>query len=77
MFVGKDVLDFCLFDAIAHFNIGAQTVLNLYEALGITPGKYTVSGRQFLDKECLNNARYQVKEDNKSAERTKEEEEEE
>ena len=61
VFVGKDVLELGLFDAIAHFNIGAQTVLNLYQALGVTPGKYTVSGCQFLDKERLNNARYQVK----------------
>ena len=65
MFVGKDVLELGLFDAISHFNISSQTVLNLYEALGITPGKCTVSGCQFLDKERIYNARYHVKEDNK------------
>ena len=41
VFVGKDVLELGQFDAIAHFNMGDQTVLNLYEALGITPGKYS------------------------------------
>ena len=41
VFVGKDVLEFGLFDAVSCFNVGAQTVLQLNEALQIPAGKYT------------------------------------
>ncbi|XP_068672674.1 uncharacterized protein [Montipora foliosa] len=44
VFVGMDLLEFGLFDAINHFNIGARAVLLLLEALKIVPGKYTEEG---------------------------------
>ena len=40
----KDVLELGLFDAVANFNTGSQTVLQLYKSLGITHGIYTARG---------------------------------
>lgn len=51
VFVGKDVLELGLVDAVSHFNMGAQTVLQLYDALRTPAGKYTEDGCQFLDAE--------------------------
>ena len=52
VFVGKDVLQFGLYDAISHVNVGAQTILLVYEALKIPCGMYTQRGCQFLDSEA-------------------------
>ena len=41
VYVGRDSLEFGLFDAVSHFNQGSKTVLSLYKALQIPPGKYT------------------------------------
>ena len=65
VFVGRDVLKFGLFDAVAHFNVGAQTVLQLYGALGIPSGKYTEEGCKMLDAEHAYNALYKGEEQNK------------
>ena len=65
VFVGKDVLEFGLFDAVSHFNMGAETVLQLYEALEIPAGKYTEDGCQFLDAERTYMAVYKDQEHNK------------
>lgn len=62
VFVEKDVLELGLFDAVAHFNMGSQTVLQLYESLGITPGIYTAKECQVIDKKRLYVAEYQEKE---------------
>lgn len=62
VFVGRDVLELGLFDAVAHFNMGTQTVLQLYEALRIPSGKYTEEGCPFLDAECSYKAVYKDQE---------------
>jgi len=41
VYVGKDTLEFGLYDAVAHFNMGAETVLLLFEALEIPRAFYT------------------------------------
>ena len=65
VFVAKDTIEFGLYDAIAHFNYGAQTVMELYTALGISPGKYTEIGCETMDRERLYKAAYKEKESNK------------
>ena len=65
VFVGKDVLEFGLFGAVSHFNMGAETVLQLYEALEIPAGKCTEDGCQFLDAERSYMAVYKDQEHNK------------
>ena len=62
VFVGKDVLEFGLSDAVSHFKMGAQTVLQLYEALETPAGKYTEDECQFLDAERTYKAVYKDQE---------------
>ena len=65
VFVAKETIEFGLYDAIAHFNNGAQIVLSLYKALGISPGKYTEAGCETLDRDRLYKAAYKEQETNK------------
>ena len=65
VFVAKETIEFGLYDAIAHFNNGAQIVLSLYKALGISPGKYTEAGCETLDRDRLYKAAYKEEETNK------------
>ena len=58
VFVGMELLEFGLFDAINHFNIGARAVLLLLEALKIAPGKYTGEGCRGLDLDRIHGAGY-------------------
>ena len=59
------MLEFGLFDAISHFNIGARTVRQLLEALKISPGKYTEEGCRSLDLNRIRGAEYKEREDRK------------
>ena len=45
VYVGREILEMGLYDAVAHFNMGTSAVLKLFDALGIPPGKFT-------DAEC-------------------------
>ena len=65
VFVGKETLEFGLYDAIAHFNMGAKTVLLVYEALGIPTGLYTQRGCQYLDSERIYKAHYKDQHESK------------
>ena len=40
-YVGRDTFEFGVFDAVAHFNLGAVAAINVYKECGIAPGKYT------------------------------------
>lgn len=53
-----EMLEFGLFDAISHFNIGAGTVFLLLGALKFNPGKYTEQGCRCLDLDCICAAEY-------------------
>lgn len=53
VFVGRDLLEFGMYDAITHFNTGAKTVLNLLKELGIPSGKYTEEGCRLWDKDRI------------------------
>ena len=65
VFVGGEMLEFGLFDAISHFNIGARTVTQLLEALKITPGKYTEEGCRRLDMDRVRGAEYKERDERK------------
>ena len=50
VYVGRETLELGLYDAVAHFNIGAVTVIRIFQALNIPPGKYTEEGCKLLDQ---------------------------
>lgn len=37
VYVGREILEMGLYDAVAHFNMGTSAVLKLFYALGIPP----------------------------------------
>ena len=53
MYVGREILEMGLYDAVAYFNIGSSAVLKLFDALGIPPGKFTETGCRQLDQGCV------------------------
>ena len=65
VFVGADLLEFGLFDAVSHFNIGTRTVLLLLKALKISPGKYTEEGCRRLDLDRIRGAEYKESDERK------------
>ncbi|EDO33469.1 predicted protein [Nematostella vectensis] len=58
VFVARPVLEFGLYDAVAHFNQGSATVVDLYRRLKIDAGKYTNSGCTALDSGRIYGAEY-------------------
>ena len=65
VFVGRELLEFGMCDAISHFNMGAKTILKLLEELNISSGKYTQQGCDVLDKERIYVAEYKEKDSSK------------
>ena len=39
-YYGPDILPLDIYDAVAHFNIGCQASVKVFEELGISPGHY-------------------------------------
>ena len=50
VYVGRETLELGLYDAVAHFNIGAVTVIRIFQAFNIPPGKYTEEGCKLPDQ---------------------------
>ena len=63
--MGRDILEFGMYDAIVHFNMGSQTVVQVYEALGVESGKYTRGGCKFIDAKQVEKAECKEQERNK------------
>lgn len=61
VYVGSETLQLGLCDAVAHFNIGSITVIELFQALGILPGKYTEEGCRLQDQLRIHTAQHQSK----------------
>ena len=61
VYVGSEKLQLGLYDAVAHFNIGSITVIELFQALGIPPGKYTEEGCRLQDQLRIHTAQHQSK----------------
>ena len=53
VFVGRNLLEFGMFDAISHFNIGSKTIIQLFAQLNIPIGKYTEEGCRYMDLHCV------------------------
>ena len=53
VYVGREILEMGLYDAVAHFNIGCSVVLKLFDALGIPPGRFTETGCKQEDQVCV------------------------
>ena len=61
VYVGSETLQLGLYDAVAHFNIGSITVIELFQALDIPPGKYTEEGCRRQDQLRILTAQHQNK----------------
>ena len=59
--LNDETLELGLYDAVAHFNIGAVTVIRILQALNIPPGKYTEEGCKLLDQLRVDGAEYKSK----------------
>lgn len=49
VYLGREILEMGLYDAVAYFNIGSSAILKLFGALGIPPGKFTETGCRQMD----------------------------
>ena len=50
-FVGSDVLEFGVYDAVAHFNMGSGTAAKIMQELGLEPGYYFQEGTRTADEQ--------------------------
>lgn len=50
VYVGREILEMGLYDAVAYINIGTSAVLKLFDALGIPPRKFTEAGCRQQDQ---------------------------
>jgi len=55
-YIGLDQFELGVYDAVAHFNIGAKAVLKIYEQLGLDPGIFTVDGCSQTNRSRLKKA---------------------
>ena len=53
MYVGREILEMRLYDAVAYVNISSSAVLKLFDALDIPPGKFTETGFRQMDHGCV------------------------
>ena len=65
IFVGLDVLEFGVYDAVAHFNIGAEAAVSIFKELNLDPGKYFLKGMRKINNEQIAKADFKAKEVNK------------
>ena len=61
VYVGNEKLQLGLFNEVSHFKIGSLTVIRLYQALFIPPGKYTEEGCKFQDLQRVHVAQHKSK----------------
>lgn len=57
-FVGSEVLQLGVYDAVASFNIGCKASIKVFEQLGITPGQYCQAESQRTDNLRVSKANY-------------------
>jgi hypothetical protein len=61
VFVGADVLQLGVYDAVAHFNIGSKTSVQILKELGMVPGLYFEEGIKKADKQRVAKANHKNK----------------
>ena len=60
-FVGSDVLEFGVYDAVAHFNMGSGTAAKIMEDLGLEPGYYFQQETRKADEQRVAKADHRAK----------------
>ena len=65
IFVGFDVLQFGVYDAVAHFSIGAEAAVEIFKEVNLDPGEYFLTGMRKINKERIAKADFKGKEVNK------------
>lgn len=65
VFVGSDMLKLGVYDAVSHFNIGAETVIKVFDKLGIKSGTFTTSACESSDRLRVAKGNYKAEEKNK------------
>lgn len=58
IFVGADVLNFGVYDAVAHFNIGQKAAANIFHELGLLPGQFFEESIRKADKHRIKKAEH-------------------
>ena len=64
-FIGSEALQLGVFDAIAHFNIGCQSGLNILSEAGLEPGELCVAAFRQAENLRIHKANYKSAENNK------------
>jgi len=57
-YIGFDTFELGIYDAVAAFNIGAKSVIKIYERLGFECGHYTIKGCSGSNRIRLKDAGY-------------------
>ena len=65
VFVGSDVLRLGVYDAVAHFNIGANAAVQVLSSMGIIPGEFCTHACTSTDRLRIKKANYKADEKNK------------
>ena len=65
VFVGSDVLRLGVYDAVAHFNIGANAAVNVFNKMGISRGQFCLNECHSSDQLRIKKANYKCEDTNK------------
>lgn len=65
VFVGSDVLRLGVYDAVAHFNIGANAAVQVLNSMGIIPGEFCLQSCSSTDQLRVKKGNYKADEKNK------------
>lgn len=66
-YVGRDLFELGVYDAVGSFNMGASSSLEILKKVKIDPGKYTTAGCEKIDISRVYNSEYKAKETSKLA----------
>ena len=61
-FVGRDVFEIGIFEAVSNFNDGATAIVNVLQHCGLEPGMHTLRHCEEIDKSRIASSDYQQKE---------------
>ena len=53
VFIGANVLQLGMYDAVAHFSIGSLVSVNILNKMAMVPGRYFEEGMKSADKEQI------------------------
>ena len=65
MFVGAEILELGVYDAVSHFHIGSQAALDIHTNTGIEPGEFCVEEMRNNDKLRVKKAVYKERDTSK------------